>query len=305
MSTPKTTAIFVTYLSQDTVDSALEAAKHSHLRGLLNAIVVDNASTDGTVEFVAREHPWVKLIANRENVGYGRGLNTGLPHVDTPYVLLMNPDAVLDAGNLEVLVRFLDEHPEAGIVAPAIRRAAGNYQHAGELPTPRSMILDAMGIKGALSWRVPIVPGSPPFAAEWLCGACLLARTDLLRKLNGFDPRFFLYFEETDLCLRARLAGAELWAVGEAVAHHASNSSARRVCPDLPDGGCLVEHLYPSRFYYLVKHHGWIAASSVELIDLAARAFRDFARLLTGRRSRGELRLRLQSSLFRCPAKPA
>ena len=128
-----------------------------------------------------------------------------------------------------------------------------------------------------------------------------MARKELLDRLGGFDPRFFLYFEETDLCRRAAAAGAELWAVGTAVARHASNSSARMVRPGLQDGGCLSEHYFRSRFYYLVKYHGWIAAALTDLAEVIFGGAYDLARIILRRPPKGDLRSRTSAPLLRLP----
>lgn len=298
---PLVTAVIVTHESEGIVDRALEAARRAHEAGLLDVVVVDNASTDGTVDLVRRLHPWVRLIESPTNLGYGRGCNLGWHDAATPYVLFMNPDAVMEPDALAQLVDFMERHPKAGLAGPAIIRERGGYQKAGGLPTPWRVIANAAGFKGAPSGRVEVHPGSEPFRTDWLCGAVLLARREVLERLEGFDPRFFLYFEETDLCRRAAAVGSELWAVGAAVARHASNSSARRVRPDLKDGGCLNEHYFRSRFYYLVKHHGWIAAVLSDLAEVIFGAAHDVARAILRRPSKGDLRSRLSAPLLRLP----
>jgi hypothetical protein len=91
-----------------------------------------------------------------------------------------------------------------------------------------------------------------------------------------------------------------VWAVGTAVAEHASNASARKVDPHLPDGGCLSEHFYRSRYYYLVKHHGWVSATLFEIAELGVKAARDGTRWLLRRRP-GELADRLRGPVLRLP----
>jgi hypothetical protein len=160
-------------------------------------------------------------------------------------------------------------------------------------------------LREALGWhcgsRSAIQPGDAPRCVQWLCGALLLCRTELIQRLSGFDPRFFLYFEETDLCRRAGAAGAELWAVGTAVAEHAGSASTRQAQRDLPEGGYLSEHYYRSRYYYLIKHHGRVAAAATEICELGIKAGRDAARWLLGRAPARELSARLQAPVLRLP----
>jgi hypothetical protein len=258
-------------------------------------VVVDNASADGTAEFVEREHPWVRVLRSLRNLGYGRGCNLGALQAETPYVLLMNPDVILEPDSVARLADFLDEHPRAGLVAPCTRLAGGGFQHAGGRSTPWRHIRLMLGGRDA---RVEVRPGDPPRRADWLSGAVLLVRRGLFRDLGGFDPRYFLYFEETDFCLRAEKAGWQLWMIGSAVALHSPGSSARKVDPALREGDCLPAHYFPSRYYYWKKHFGEGAAMAAEGVDLAAKAVRDFSRRLCGLDPRGELHFRLRAPLF-------
>ncbi|HEV8607742.1 MAG TPA: glycosyltransferase family 2 protein [Tepidisphaeraceae bacterium] len=291
-----TTVIFVSYNSAQRIGDALRSAKASHDAGVLDCIVVDNASADGTADLVKREHPWAKLIESPVNLGYGRGLNVGLKVCNTPYILFMNPDAVLPTEALRTLVAYLEAHPKAGMVAPAIIEG-DMLQEAGALPTPWRILAQSIGLGRQVTRQRPIVPHEPPFTTDWLCGAIMLTRTDLMRELNGFDPRFFLYFEETDLCRRILQRGLELWAVGDAVAHHVGGASARTLGQKIVRG-CIPEYYYPSRFYYFVKHHGWPAAACAEIAEfLSLTINRVIGRDLEG------LSARMRAPLLRMPAK--
>jgi GT2 family glycosyltransferase len=119
-----------------------------------------------------------------------------------------------------------------------------------------------------------------------------------MRQLRGFDPRFFLYWEETDLCRRAQDAGFEVWALGAAVAHHVVGESSRG--EDARFGRSIAKHYYQSRYYYMVKHHGVLAATSAELAEfllLGAEAFLDLVRA----RGLSRLRPRLKAAPLTMP----
>jgi len=302
MKIPDVTAVVVTYQSRAIVDATMRLLRAAHESGALDCVVVDNASTDGTTAFLESRHNWARIIASPVNLGYGRGCNRGLELARTRYVMFMNPDVTIEADSVAVLARFLDEHPQAGIVAPATLCGDGRLQSAGDLPTPLAVILQAAGLKRSCCFRRPITPGSAAFRANWLCGAILMARKNLMDELGGFDRRFFLYFEETDLCRRARLSGAELWAVGGAIAQHVVSSSARIVQPGLDKGGCLSEHFFRSRFYYIAKHHGLLTAVATEIGELAVLAVKDMLRLVFRKRER-QLLARLRAPILAFPAK--
>ncbi|MCX5662497.1 MAG: glycosyltransferase family 2 protein [Planctomycetota bacterium] len=282
MTPPPVTSVTVTYKSGRTIGPCLRAAHEAHQRGLLDCVVVDNSSPDGTADIVEREHPWVRLVRSPGNIGFGRGNNLGFESVRSPLTLLLNPDAQMDVESLQQMIRFFDEHPRAGIAGPAIEGDDGHLQAAGHLPSPFGLVKAASGIGESHPGRRSIVPGGEPFRTDWISGAVLMIRSELFKTLGGFDPRFFLYFEETDLCRRAAAQGAELWAVGKAVARHVGGASSSDDAPAAPAvaqaqaparpepvryDGCIAEHYFASRYYYLVKHHGWLAAAATEIAE--------------------------------------
>jgi N-acetylglucosaminyl-diphospho-decaprenol L-rhamnosyltransferase len=296
------TAVVVTYNSSAVVSGALGSLKESFDAGVLaECLVVDNASADGTAERVVAEHGWCTVVRGRENLGFGRGCNVGIARAKTPYVLLLNPDATLTREGLERLADFLDRHPRAGAAAPAIQEPDGRLQPAGGLLTPRALLLEAFGLGD--DERRTIQPGEAPFRTSWVCGAVVLLRRSMLEQLGGFDPRYFLYFEETDLWRRAQRAGWEIWAVGEAIATHLKSASARTAGRELYYG-CLADHYFTSRFHYLAEHFGWSAAAAVELTELGVTLLRISLRRLR-RRDLGELGARLRAPLLRRPLRYA
>lgn len=299
MQVPRTTAVIVTYRSRSTIDATLEAARACHEAGVLRCVVVDNDGSDGLVEHVRKHYPFVRVIDGGGNLGFGRGCNLGAESVDTEYVLFLNPDAVLGLDALATLVEFMDTHAAVGIAAPAIRD-----QDAGMLTRPSDVLRQAFR-RPAHRERRLTEPGGEPFQTNWICGAAMMMRNQLFRDLSGFDPRFFLYFEETDLCRRAAAAGAEIWVVQAAVATHNAASSAKQVGAPM-HSGMISEHYYQSRFYYLRKHHGLATAIATELLVLApdaAKAARD--RLIRGETApQKALASRLKRSFLRFPAEP-
>lgn len=304
MTSPPATAVIVTYNSRSVISSALDAAEESHRAGLLNVTVVDNASADGTAAFVRERYPWVRVVESGGNIGFGRGCNLGFSTVDTPYVLFLNPDAALPKEALEKLLAFMEDHPLAAIAGPATWNYGGtSLQGAGGLPTPLQIICEAAGIAGPSSkHRRTIEPGAAPFKTDWIGGAIMFCRAQHLRALGAFDPRFFLYFEETDLCRRAVAAGYELWAVGDAVANHVGSTAAKSSGERLIYGSNIATHYFRSRFYYLVKHFGWPAAVLTEGFEPVLLAARDLAKRLLSKPGGSGLGERLAGPFMRLPA---
>jgi hypothetical protein len=293
------TAIIVTYRSARTIGRALAAARRCHDAGLLDVVVVDNASSDATREILSREAGWACVVLEATNHGFGRGCNIGFEHVESPYTILINPDAVIEPDALRTMLAFMERCPRAGIVGPAtlVGENSDFFQPTGPYPTPWSTVRDATPLLRRRPTAVAIVPGSAPMRTGWVCGAILMIRTDLMRRLGGFDPRFFLYWEEVDLCRRAEYAGFENWVLGTAVAHHvvgASSGGGPRV------GAAVARHYYQSRYYYMAKHHGWLAATAAELAEFVLLGLESALDALRGR-GLERLRPRLQAALLSLP----
>jgi N-acetylglucosaminyl-diphospho-decaprenol L-rhamnosyltransferase len=299
MTTP-VTAVIVTYQSARTIGDALAAARRCHDAGLLDLVVVDNASRDATREILAREAGWARVVLEATNHGFGRGCNLGFAHVNSPYTLFLNPDATIEPRALRTMLEFMEQRPGAGIVGPATLCGSTDHpqlQPTGPYPTPWSVVREAAPFLRRRSSAVTIVPGAPPQRTGWVCGALLMIRSSLARQLEGFDPRFFLYWEEIDLCRRAEHAGFETWALGTAVAHHVVGASSG----DVPRVGAAVAgHYYQSRYYYMAKHHGWLAAAAAELAEFLLLGMESALDALRGRGLQ-RLRPRLQAALLSLP----
>lgn len=296
---PTVTAVIVSYRSQRTIGAALESIRSSHESGLLRALLVDNDGQDGTAEHVREQFPWVKCIDAGGNLGFGRGCNLGFEHVETPYVLFLNPDATLPEEALQSLVDFMEARPKVGMCAPSIQESDGAMQVAGVLPTPGGLIREALGLRAYPAMR-EIEAGAEPFQTNWLCGAILLARSEVFRAVGGFDPRFFLYFEETDLCRNIMNEGFELWAVGAARAEHECGASTQQLGAAMAER-CVSEHFYKSRFYYLSKHHGRLPATLAELGVIPLLGLRTLLKRALGRGDDGALWQRLGGPLLQYP----
>ncbi len=174
-------------------------------------IVVDNNSVDGTVQMLQEKFPDVKLIRNGENKGFARACNQGLAIAQGRYVLLLNPDTLIEEDTLVKTVRFMDDHPEAGALGVRMIDGQGNFlpESKRALPTPMVAFYKIFGLAS-------LFPRSKRFnryymghlredetnPVEVLTGAFMLIRTDLLRKIGGLDEEYFMYGEDIDLSYR-------------------------------------------------------------------------------------------------------
>lgn len=301
--TADVTAVVVTYQSAGTLGPLLASAQRCHAASALEFVFVDNGSTDGTPETLADQVDWATVIATGLNNGFGRGCNIGLDTVTTRYTLFLNPDAQIEPEDVNALVAFMDAHPKVGIAGPAtlcgdVAKEQTWWQVTSDLPTPWSIFRANVPLLPAPLKSKKIRPELGAFQTGWVCGAIFMIRTDLARRLGGFDPRFFLYWEEMDLCRRAQDIGFETWAVGSAIGRHicgaSSNDDATRVA------GCIGEHFYQSRRHYLIKHHGWTAATVAELGEYVLLWLRTCVDLVRGK-GRARIQPRLQAPLLSQP----
>jgi GT2 family glycosyltransferase len=298
----KVTAVVVTYQSAHTLNEMLAAARRCHEQHLLNCVFVDNGSCDATLDILYQEQGWATIVATGKNNGFARGCNIGLDMVHSPYTLFLNPDALVEPDTLRGMIEFLDTHPQVGIVGPATYYGGEGkpttYQVTSDFPTPWSVVKAAIPLLAGDSQYTPIVPGSAPFQTGWVCGAVMMIRTELAKKLAGFDPRFFLYSEEIDLCRRAAQLGAQTWAVGTVTARHLGGASSEDT--GTRKSGCIGKHYYQSRRYYMIKHHGWLVATLAEGGEFAMLCLGTLADVVRGR-GVSRLRPRLQAPLFSQP----
>jgi GT2 family glycosyltransferase len=221
-------------------------------------IVTDNGSTDGSVDYIRWQFPQVRIVENRANLGFARGNNAGIAAASGQYVLILNPDTLIQDRALEKLVAYADQHPEGGAFGCRVLNADGSYQDpARPLPTLRGMVVAAFCQRwlGYLSewfladkyvgWQ-----GESERAIGFQSGCCVMLRGSLLKELGGFDERFFYHYEETDLCKRVWEAGSKvLFCPTAAIVHLGWQSRGR-----LPIRFAL--EICRNRYRYFYKHFG-------------------------------------------------
>ncbi len=228
------TAIVVSYLSREDLPRCLASLRDSGDR-LLETIVLDNASGDGSVELIRQSHPEARVIENAANVGFAGAANRGLREAKGAYALLLNPDAALNPGALDTLAHFLDDHRQVAIVGPRTLNEDGTPQvsfgPALSLASEWRQRRLVLGVKRrdpqALAQAAQLC--SRPSEPDWVSGACFLARRDILEGVGFFDEGFFLYEEDVDLCVRVKRAGGRVAFRPEAVVVHALGRSMAQV----------------------------------------------------------------------------
>ena len=198
-------------------------------------VVVDNASTDGSSERLEATHNGVRVVHSRRNLGYGAGANRGLVLLDSELVLVCNPDVIVHQGAVAAMVAALDEDSSRVIAGPRILESDGRrYPSARRFPSwtdaAGHALLSPFDPHNRFSrrYRMDELSTSATTRVDWVSGACFLARRSSLMRLGGFDERYFMYLEDTDLCWRAGRAGYSVVYVPAATVSHSQGLSTRR-----------------------------------------------------------------------------
>ncbi len=221
-------------------------------------LVVDNGSRDGSAALVRERFPAVTLLEAGANLGFSRGNNLALPRCRGAFVLLLNPDTVCPPGSLAKLVGFARGKERLGAAGPLLTDAAGCPTITwGWFPHPRHHwlgFLDPARRLGGAFWgrRVVSIPDrtEPSRVVDYVAGACLLMTRAAIERVGPLDERFFMYFEETDWCLRARAAGLEVWYCADAEIVHLEGQAAATV------SDFSLRQFQLSYRLFLRKHHG-------------------------------------------------
>jgi N-acetylglucosaminyl-diphospho-decaprenol L-rhamnosyltransferase len=239
----------------------------------IEIVVVDNDQKSAVPEIP----PPVRLIRNPENVGFARACNQGILASDGEYIVLINPDTLVERDFFEALKEFFDQSPRAGVAGPRIVDGEGNLQLSARKEV--SFVSGFLGRTSLLTWlfpKSPLVRGlfpaaeklAGPTAVDWVSGACMAIRRRTLEEIGPMDERFFMYFEDADLCRRVREAGWLVYYLPQVeVLHHTGASSRSRPR--------AVWDLHKSAFLYHRKHgpHGPLNLYSLPVaVGLCARA---------------------------------
>ncbi len=250
--------IIVTYNSSATVTEALRAVSPANQPPVLETIVVDNNSTDGTVAHIAAEFPQVKIIPSDRNRGFAYGCNLGANAAGGEYLLFVNPDLVLDQGAIEQLLLAMRTRPRAGVTAGRLRYPDGQFQaNCRHFPTISNLLFSRGSAIGRIflnrlfrnSGYYTLPDYSEVTEVPAVAGTMMLIRRDLFKLAGGFDRRFFIYMEDTDLCLRLDMSGYKNLFVPQAGAVHGFGKGS--------SAGKFVRawHHHQSLWRYFLKHY--------------------------------------------------
>lgn len=224
----KLSILIVNWNSKDYLKSCLDSIHEtcSHLSPQI--VVVDGGSFDGCADMIAADFPEVEFIQCQDNIGFGRSNNLGFERVTGDALLLLNPDTELKPMSVDALLSELQRNPRAGLIGARLLNSDGSLQFTAvhHLPTPWNVAFDSDWLRRrwwSSKGRREMIDS---FEVEAISGACMMIRTKTFRQLAGFDPRYFMYAEDMDLCFRVRKMGLEVHYVPRSeIIHHGGGSS--------------------------------------------------------------------------------
>ncbi len=211
----KVSIITVNFKTPHHVRNLLKSIEDINLTAPFEFFLVDNASNDGSVEMVNSHFPWVRLLALQENIGFGPGNNEAIKKASGEYIFICNPDLVLDKGEVEKWIAWMDRNPDVGVSGPRLLNPDGSDQDSCyRFPKLYTPVLRRTPF-GKMKWAKREIdrytmrahPRTESIDVDWLLGAALMIRRSIMEHVGVFDPNIFLYFEDTDFCRRAWEAG--------------------------------------------------------------------------------------------------
>ena len=276
--------VIVTYKCATlTIESLQSVAAERKAAGFhLRAVVVDNASGDAPSIAEAIESndwgSWVTLVTAARNGGFAYGNNLGIARAyasQAPsYVYLLNPDAQVRAGAIGSLARFLESHPEVGIVGGSFENLDGSdWPIAFHFPSLMGELLHGMELGPLMRlfkrWMVAQFMTQVPQSIDWISGASMMIRPAVLDSIGGMDENYFLYFEETDFCYRAKQAGFATWYVPESRVMHIGGQSTS-VTDETRQLKRLPSYWFESRRRFFAMTYGIGHAIGIDLVAFLA-----------------------------------
>lgn len=256
--TPDLSIIIVSYNSEKFIEKCLRSVV-SAARGINAEIwVVDNASTDSSLEILDRWRAQINLIRNSVNGGFSKAINQGIKAASGRYCLWLNPDSEILEGNLAGMIAYFEAHPAAGIAGLQILNPDRSLQLSSRaFPSYQTALFNRYSL---LTRLFPNNPISKKYLqtdraheeirqTDWVSGAALFHRRDLALKLGGLDENFFMYCEDVDFCLRAHREGFKIiYDPGVKVLHHIGGSSRSKPY-------AMIVQRHRSMWVYYRKHY--------------------------------------------------
>ncbi|KAA3604083.1 MAG: glycosyltransferase family 2 protein [Calditrichaeota bacterium] len=247
--------VIVTWNSENEIGNCLSSI-FSEVSCSFEAIVVDNASSDSTLE-VIKKFPETKLIANSENLKFARGTNQGLQISQGKFKMLLNPDTILTKNSIEKLITFLEENEKVGAVAPKLLNLDKSIQPScRRFPTFRTLFFEMFLLSRIFpksnffsSYKMPNFTHNETCEVDQPQGAALLVKNQVLEEIGLLDENFPMFFNDVDFCFRIKRAKWKIYFLAESEVLHVKGASIYKVRKK------MIKALHESFFDYLKKHY--------------------------------------------------
>lgn len=286
MAAPDVSVLIVSFNTRERLRECLAALYAQTGPVSFETVLVDNASRDGSADMVAAEFPAVKLIRSDKNLGFANANNLALKDAEGRYLVLLNPDAALPPDTLERAVQHMQADPQAGMGGGRLIGADGSPQPSARMfpsLTNELLVLSSLSWKfrhhrffGRVerSWADPMQPA----VVDWVPGAFAILPRSLVDRIGFFDPRFFLYYEEVDLCRRIRQAGYAVHYWPDLCITHIGGESSKTVTQlsFSKRGSQLTLWRMRSQLLYYRKWHGLAGAFLVKALEQGWHTLRAF-----------------------------
>lgn len=270
--------VIVNYNVKEFVQNLLHSLEKATRSIKAEIIIVDNASDDGSVELISEKFPNVKLVASKENLGFGRANNVGFQMAQGKYLFILNPDTLVQEDTLEKLIAFFERTPDAGMIGCKILNPDGTLQlncRRG-FPSPWTSFCKVTGLSSLFpksrlfaKYNLTYLDEDQTTEVDALSGSCMLMRKDVYDKIGGFDEQFFMYGEDLDLCYRVQKAGYKVYYVPETKIIHYKGESTKRSSLD------ETKVFYGAMSLFVKKHF-----SSSLLLEIVLRSAISITRFL-------------------------
>lgn len=240
-------------------------------------IVVDNNSSDESVDMLREKHPDIKVIKNQTNVGFAKANNQAFREAKGRYIFMLNPDTIVLNSAVDRLVGFMDNFHEAGACGPKVLNPDWSLQrNCHHFPTVSMRLVEHLQLAKKY-------PSSKLFGKEfmtywnydeirpvnWITGCALLLRSSILKDLGMLDEQYFMYSEETDICYRMNKAGYRVMFYPEAEIIHYWGRSVVSLDNEEIYSDSAIKYLLESKYYFFKKNYGYIWLILLEIVDIA------------------------------------
>lgn len=283
----KIAIVIVSWNTADLISKCLNSIKNNLPANLYDTYIVDNASSDNSVEIIKKKFKWVNLIANSTNVGFAKANNQVLKKINNEYVFILNPDTILKKNSISPLLEFLENNPKTAICGPSLLNPDGSIQHFGMYRRKPTLLqsllfytdLYRLSIKNKFLtkkiWESD-VEKKEITRVDQIPGAAMFARVSDLKKAGFFDEDYPFWFEDVDLCNKLIKLRFELFYVPNAEVIHLVGGATDK----WQDRARKESRFWKSMFIYFEKNKSPLESFLVKLIIISSQIFMLISRVL-------------------------